>query len=110
MSFKDAIEVKKNICLAFVDGKLSLKKSHYYYYQIQGQLAIANRDFCDLVVYADKDMHIERVPRVPGNLGRCNATETKAVLLGMPSARNRKSSCAQRLGGSRPTTHYQRIS
>jgi YqaJ-like viral recombinase domain len=63
LSFKDAIEVKKNICLAFVDNKLSLKKSHYYYYQIQGQLAIANRDFCDLVVYADKDIHIERVPR-----------------------------------------------
>lgn len=63
MTFEEAIAAKKNICLAFVDEKLSLKKTHDYFYQIQGQLAIANREFCDLVVYADKDMHIERIPR-----------------------------------------------
>ena len=40
-----------NFFLKYVDGKLHLKKSHDYYYQIQGQLHVTCRSWCDLVVW-----------------------------------------------------------
>ena len=35
---------------------LQLKKSHIYYCQIQGQMAIGERPWCDFVVYTKKYM------------------------------------------------------
>ena len=40
-----------NFFLKYVDGKFHLKKSHDYYYQIQGQLHVTCRSWCDLVVW-----------------------------------------------------------
>lgn len=39
------------------DDKLSLKKSHDYFYQVQGQLHITQRKFCYFVVWTPKGKH-----------------------------------------------------
>ena len=46
----------------YMDSKTStptLKRSHSYYCQIQGQMAIGERPWCDFVVYTKKGIHIE---------------------------------------------------
>jgi len=43
------------------EGVVSLKKTHIYYYQIQGQLHITRRAYCDLVVFTTKDLFIQRI-------------------------------------------------
>ena len=35
--------------------RIELKTAHAYYAQIQGQLAIAQRQFCDFIVYTTDD-------------------------------------------------------
>ena len=42
-------------------GKLSLKKSHRYYSQVQSQMGCTNTKFCDFVVYSKKGIIIERI-------------------------------------------------
>ena len=44
------------------EGRHTLKQSHAYYWQIQGQMLISGCDWCDFVVYAEDDMFIQRVP------------------------------------------------
>jgi len=41
-----------NFCLKLVDGKYQLKNTHDYYYQIQGQLHVTCRNWCDFVVWS----------------------------------------------------------
>jgi YqaJ-like viral recombinase domain len=41
--------------------ELRLKRNSNYYYQIQGQLAITEKKFCDFVVYTEKDFFVERI-------------------------------------------------
>ncbi|KAJ8893025.1 hypothetical protein PR048_005606 [Dryococelus australis] len=45
------------------DGKLYLKKTHKYFYQVQGMLNISGRDTCYLVVMSDlnENLHIEKI-------------------------------------------------
>ncbi|XP_037531175.1 uncharacterized protein LOC119421601 isoform X2 [Nematolebias whitei] len=45
------------------DGRQTLKRTHPYYWQIQGQMLISGCDWCDFVIYTENDMFIERVPR-----------------------------------------------
>ena len=42
-------------------GKLSLKKSHAYYYQVQCQLLVSEKEFCDFIVWTNVDFHCERI-------------------------------------------------
>ena len=42
-------------------GKLQLKKEHPYHSQVQGQMAITKREWCDFVVYTEKGISIERI-------------------------------------------------
>ncbi|KAJ1522321.1 hypothetical protein ONE63_002617 [Megalurothrips usitatus] len=49
--------------LEFREGALHLKKNHEFYFQIQGQLAISDREWCDLVVFSDNDFFVERIER-----------------------------------------------
>ena len=44
-----------------IDSKLKLKRSHPYYSQVQGQMAITERPWCDFVVYTKKGIHVERI-------------------------------------------------
>ena len=53
--------IDKHSCLEMVDGKLQLRKSHQYYYQVQCQLFLSRKDFCDFVVWTPKDFHCERI-------------------------------------------------
>lgn len=59
-----AVEQGSSICLEVKkDGGLQLKKSHDYFFQIQGQMNIADKVFCDFVVYSPSDFFIERINR-----------------------------------------------
>jgi hypothetical protein len=42
--------------------QIVLKKTHLYYAQVQGQMAIGNRPWCDFVLYTTKGVDIQRVP------------------------------------------------
>ncbi len=44
-----------------VNGKLILKRSHTYYCQVQGQMGIGERLWCDFIVYTKKGIHVERI-------------------------------------------------
>ncbi|KAK7090434.1 uncharacterized protein [Littorina saxatilis] len=45
-----------------IDGKISLKKTHTYYGQIQGQMALTNRPCCDLFIFTEHGSLIVPVP------------------------------------------------
>lgn len=57
-------EIAKNsaFCSAIEDGKVNLKKSHLYYYQIMGQMAIHEIFWADFVIWTSKGVHVERIP------------------------------------------------
>ena len=42
-------------------SKLKLKRSHPYYCQVQGQMAITKRQWCDFIVFTLKGISIERI-------------------------------------------------
>lgn len=44
-----------------INGKLVLKKTHNYYYQIQGIMGIMNLKWCDFVIWTPSNMSIERI-------------------------------------------------
>ena len=44
-----------------VDGKVTLKRSHNYYFQVQGQLGISGRKWVDFVVWTCNGMSVERI-------------------------------------------------
>ena len=41
---------ENNFCLHLKGNNLILKQNHKYFYQIQGQLSIANKNWCDLII------------------------------------------------------------
>jgi len=43
------------------NGELQLSRKHAYYYQVQTQLYVCNKDFSDFVVWSQQDIHIERI-------------------------------------------------
>ncbi|KAK3106389.1 hypothetical protein FSP39_018991 [Pinctada imbricata] len=43
------------------DDNIMLKKNHNYYYQVQGQLAISGRKYCDFVVWTLKGFSVQRI-------------------------------------------------
>ena len=44
-----------------VNGNLSLKRNHNYYFQVQGQLAITHAKWCDFCVYTPHGFSVERI-------------------------------------------------
>ncbi|XP_030271599.1 uncharacterized protein LOC115580976 [Sparus aurata] len=48
-------------------GSLSLRESHAYYWQVQGQLLITGLEWCDFVVFAQEDMLVQCI-HVDGNM------------------------------------------
>ena len=58
-------QYKSNFFLQYADGKYQLKKGHNYYYQIQGQLQITCRQWCDFVVWTPSatvdDLVVQRI-------------------------------------------------
>ena len=53
----------KNFCLEDNGGLLTLKKTHQYWHQVQGQLHMTERQQCYFVIWTLKDMHIEIIRR-----------------------------------------------
>ena len=49
--------------LKVTEGCLQLSRKHNYYFQVQGQLALCNRSYCDFVCWTPHGVHIERVAR-----------------------------------------------
>ena len=49
-----ASDILKNQCFSLRCGKLCLKKCHSYYYQVQIQLLITEKNFCDFVLHTPK--------------------------------------------------------
>jgi hypothetical protein len=59
---KQKIAPGKNfLFLENAGGKIQRKRNHNYYYQIMGQLAIAQKDFCYFVTYTFCDILIEKI-------------------------------------------------
>lgn len=48
-------------CMEKIGDQCSLKKSHPYYAQVQGQMAITGAKWCDFIVYTNVGMHIQRI-------------------------------------------------
>ena len=61
---------KSSFCLRFQKGKLSLRRSHAYYYQMQVQMFVSKKAWCDLCVFSPSELHIERVRYDPDFLLR----------------------------------------
>jgi hypothetical protein len=52
-----------NFCCKCQNNKLVLKMNHSYYYQIQMQMAVCNKTWCDFVVWSPKGrLSVQRVP------------------------------------------------
>jgi len=51
----------KDFCCELNDGVPTLKRRHNYYYQVQGQMAVASRNGCDFVVYSNNEVSVERI-------------------------------------------------
>ena len=43
------------------DGKFRLRITHRHYYQVQMQLFVTNREYCDIVVWSPGMLYIERI-------------------------------------------------
>ena len=44
----------KDFCCELAGDTITLKRNHNYFYQIQGQMAISSRKWCDFVIYTNK--------------------------------------------------------
>lgn len=63
MSDKSILEActTKTFCCEMNHDRVMLKRKHEYHYQVQGQLFVTGRQWCDFVMYTEVDIHIERV-------------------------------------------------
>ncbi|XP_075550050.1 uncharacterized protein LOC142583458 isoform X1 [Dermacentor variabilis] len=50
-----------NFYLENVNGKLTLKRTHPYYFQVQTQMAVCKTTYCNFVVWTPLSVYIERV-------------------------------------------------
>ncbi len=62
--FKDGIpeEESKSFCMEKTDKQQwILKREHPYYYQVQTQLKVCGRKYCDFVVWTKQSLALERI-------------------------------------------------
>lgn len=57
----DCCSDRKFYCEVNDKGDVTLKQSHKYFFQVQGQLALTSRKWCDFVVWTLKGISIERI-------------------------------------------------
>ena len=53
--------LQPNSCLQKVDNKISLKHDHSYFYQVQLQMYVVGRFWCDIFICTTKDSFCERI-------------------------------------------------
>lgn len=58
VSPQDAASSDSKFCL---DKKLRLKVNHNYFYQVQGQILVTKKKFCDLIIWTTKGYAITRI-------------------------------------------------
>ena len=51
----------ENFFCEIIDGKFKLRRNHAYFYQVQGQLAISNCEWCHFIVWTNKGMEYETI-------------------------------------------------
>ncbi|XP_023338397.1 uncharacterized protein LOC111709047 [Eurytemora carolleeae] len=62
ISVLELARIDSTFCLKEVEeGRLELKRNHNYYYQIQGQLHIAERSVCYFLVWSPHGSHMETI-------------------------------------------------
>lgn len=49
------------LCSTSTNSECRLSRTHDYYYQIQGQMGITDRSYCDFVCWTPQDIFIERI-------------------------------------------------
>ena len=52
---------KKDFMTHMKEGRVELKCTHKYYYQVQGQMAICRRTLCDFVIWTPYSVTSERI-------------------------------------------------
>jgi len=57
----DAAQNSGFCCTVNSNGDIVLKENHSYYSQIQGQMAIGDRPWCDFVIYTPRQTYIQRI-------------------------------------------------
>ena len=57
---QEAAQQKTFFCTS-ENHHLLLKTQHHYYYQVQGQMAICKRKWCDFVVFTNAGISVERI-------------------------------------------------
>jgi len=60
-----------NFSCVLDDGKLKLKRNHNYFYQVQGQMALCNRSYCDFFVWTLRGFEYERIYFDPNFWNMC---------------------------------------
>ena len=53
--------VKPGFFCELIDENVCLKRDHFYYDQVQGQLAVSGLQWCDFVVFTNVGINIERI-------------------------------------------------
>ena len=51
----------RDFCCELAGDTITLKRNYTYFYQIQGQMAISSRKWCDFVIYTNKKVLVERI-------------------------------------------------
>ena len=51
----------KSFFCEIVDDKVTLKRSHKYYFQVQGQMGVSGKTWCDFFVWTMKGCTVERI-------------------------------------------------
>ncbi len=59
---------KKDFMASLKDGQVTLKRTHKYFYQVQGQMAVCQRSWCDFVIWTPSSITVERIPFRPSRL------------------------------------------
>lgn len=57
--------VDPDFCLHIIDGEVILKRNHDYFIQVQGQMAICEKEYSDFVCWTPKGLHVERIEYNP---------------------------------------------
>jgi hypothetical protein len=62
LTILEAVQKIPNFCLQLGDdGKMSLKRSHEYFYQVQGQLMVSGASFCEFIVFTKRDIFVQHI-------------------------------------------------
>ncbi|XP_070202256.1 uncharacterized protein [Littorina saxatilis] len=54
-----------DFCCQLIDGQVRLKENHNYFFQVQGQMGVSGKLWCDFVIWTLKGMSVERIPFQP---------------------------------------------